>query len=264
MPPFLGDVLDPANLGAFTLVSARLGGLFSIAPLWSMSGVPRTLRAALTIVFAMLLLPACPPVAMPEQPLAFALPLVFELVIGIAIGLAAALIVQGATLGGEVAAVQMGLALGPQIAPMPEVPVSGVAQVHAWLALLVYVTLGGHLVLLRGLADSLGALPPGQALDLGGGLAVVRAAGELFTVALRTAAPVLVAVLLTQVALAVLNRAVPQLNAMMVSFPVTLAVGFLITGLSTAAVGHALAGRMDGLGGDLDHLLGALGASLGR
>ena len=83
------------------------------------------------------------------------LPFALEVVVGLVIGLTAAILVQGVALGGEVIALQMGLALAPQLAPLPELQVPSIGLLQGNLALLIYVGIGGHLVLLRGLAESL-------------------------------------------------------------------------------------------------------------
>jgi flagellar biosynthetic protein FliR len=136
------------------------------------------------------------------------------------------------------------------------VPVSGVGQIKGILALLIYAGLGGHLMLLRGLADSLHALPPTLAPDLGVGAGrVALAVGGLFRAAVQAAAPVMVTLLLVNVALAILSRAVPQVNAMMVAFPVTIGVGLLMLGAAVPLLGHLLAGWVHALPADVEQII---------
>lgn len=161
IPDFFAEILTPGRWPAFVLVSARLAGLMFTAPLWSMSDLPRLARAAITVLLAVTLLPAVPPTKLPEEILALPLPFAMELLVGIVIGLTAGILVQGVALSGEVLSLQMGLSLAPQLAPMPDLQVSGVGLLQSNLALLIYVAVGGHLMLLRGLAQSLQTLPPG-------------------------------------------------------------------------------------------------------
>jgi flagellar biosynthetic protein FliR len=252
----LFDALAPGRWPALALVSARMGGLMLVAPLWSMSTLPRMLRAALTVALAVSLLPHTPPVPDPERVVDIPLPLAMEFVVGVAVGLTAAVLVQGAAMAGEVVALQMSLSLGPALLPLPEAQVSGVGQLKTFLALLIYVGTGGHLTLITGLAGSLRALPPGAPWS--GSDGAPGAAGLLstmFTVALQTAAPVMVALLVTTVALAILGRAVPQLNTMLVSFPVSIAVGLIMVGATLEIVAVMLGSRMQDLPGTLRTLL---------
>lgn len=248
IPDILQHVFAPERWPAFALLTARLTGLMFVAPLWSMSSLPRAARAAMTVALAAVLLPAAPAAPLSEHVLDLPVPVAMEMLIGLVIGLTASVVVQGAALAGEVAAVQMGLNIGPALTPMPDVQQSGVGQLQSMLALFVYVAVGGHLMLLRGLADSLQTLPLGAPIDLTRGAALtVMLPSALFSCALSAAAPVMVTLLLVNIAMAILSRAVPQLNAMMVSFPLTIGVGLVMTGLSLPVVAGVIASWMERL-----------------
>lgn len=264
MTDALQHVFAPDRWPSLVYVSARLGGLMLVAPLWSMSQVPGRARAAITLLLSLALLPAAPAVAWPEQALAIPLPLAAELVIGLSVGMAGAVLVQGVALAGEVIALQMGLAIAGALAPVPEAEVPPVGQFHSLLALLVYLALDGHLLLFRALADTLRTLPPGQVFDLAaGGRLQADAAGALFAAAVWAAGPVMVALFVANLAIAVLSRAVPQLNAMLVSFPVTIALGLLVLGAALPGIGAAIEARVQHLPdvlGRLPAFAGAAGA----
>jgi len=248
IPDFLSQALAPDRWPMFALISARLSGLMLAAPVWSLTPLPRAARAAITVLLAVLLLPLAPKTPLPERVLDLPLPLAMELMVGIAIGLTAAVMVHGVTLGGEVLSLQMGLSLGPALSPMPDTQVSGIGQIKSWLAILIYLGIGGHLILLRGVADSLQALPPGTAMDfVSGAQAAVALGGTVFSSAVRTAAPVMETLLLVNLALAILSRAVPQLNTMMVSLPVTFGVGLVMIGVSLPIVASVIGGWMETL-----------------
>ncbi len=258
MPDFLTLVLMPSHWPTFVLITARLSGLMMTAPLWSMNTLPRALRAAITVVLAIVLLPLAPPVAAPEGVLDIPLPFLAEMAIGVVIGLAAAVIVNGASLAGETISLQMGLSLGPALAPMPDIGPSGVGQIQTMLAVFIYVSLNGHTLLLSSLADSLVTIPPGTAIDIGGALlSAERLMNVVFTSAVGVAAPVMVALLLANLALALLSRAVPQLNTMMVSLPLSIGVGLVTLGLALPLVATVLRGWMETLPLSVGETLGA-------
>jgi flagellar biosynthetic protein FliR len=258
IPDLFGQIMAPGRWPAFVLVSARLSGLMMIAPLWSMTNLPRLARAAITVLLSVMLLPSMPATTLPDQVLALPLPLAMELVVGLVIGLTAAILVQGVALAGEVVSLQMGLSLAPQLAPMPDLQVSGVGLILSNLVLLIYVGIGGHLMLLRGLADSLQTLPPGLPMDLAGGRDAAQAVGGLFRCGVSAAAPMIVALLLSEMTIALLSRAVPQINAMMISFPVAIAVGLIVTGAALPFLATSIEGWVHQLPGSVDALVGAL------
>lgn len=225
------DVVQPAWWPTFVLVSARVVGLLLVAPLWAMTGVPSSVRSALAVVLSVGLLPSVPRATLPADFLALPIPLATELLLGLAIGLVGAVFMQGVAMAGEVVMLQMGLNLGQSLAPMVEVGASGVGELKSLLALTIYATLGGHLVLLAAVQGSFGAIPPGGAIDMTAGAhAVITLAGTVFSTAVRAAAPIMVALLLVNLALAILNRAVPQLNGMAIAFPITTGIGLVLLG----------------------------------
>ena len=175
------------------------------------------------------------------------------------IGLAAAVIVQAVALAGEVVSMQMGLSIAPSMAPMPEMQVVGIGPISSLLATIIYLSLGGHLMLLRALASSLHTMPPGAGIVFTGGTPVAAAlAGQIFSCAASAAAPVMVALLLTNLALAILSRAVPQLNAMMVSFPLSIGLGLLMYAVSLPNVSAVVARWVQELPTGIDGLLAPL------
>lgn len=252
MPDFVGTIFAPNAWPTFVLVTARMTGLMLVAPLWSMAMLPRMARAGIVVVLSVLMLPMTPRATLPPEVMQIPVPILLEVLIGVAIGLTAAVIVHGMSLAGEVVSLQMGLSLGPALSPMAELETSGISQLQGILALLIYVTVGGHLVLLQGLAESLRTIPPGGAIDLAQGAnRALAGAAALFTTAVRAAAPVMVALLLANVAIAILNRAVPHLNTMMVALPITFGIGLIMLGIALPVIGSAVAGWMQDLPGSV-------------
>src|SRR5439155_12254712 len=95
--------------------------------------------------------------------------------------------------------------------------------------------------LIQGLAESLRALPPGSAMSLEGGAhAAIPLFATIYLTAIRAAAPVMVTLVVVNFAVAILSRAVPQMNAMMVSFPITIGIGLVMLGASLPIVASSV------------------------
>jgi flagellar biosynthetic protein FliR len=248
MPDTLAHALIPGNLPTFSFVLTRVTGLALAAPLWSMSGLPKMFRAGLAAILTAILLPLTPQVEMPESVMLLPAGMAVELLIGLTIGLTAAVLVHAVAMAGEVVATQMGLNLTPSLTPMSESLVPGVGQLQSLLALMIYLGVGGHLVLIRVLAESFTAIPPGAAVAVDGGAVVgMTLIATFYEAALMTAAPALVALILIDVAVAITSRAVPQVHAILVLFPATIGIGLLIVGLSLPLVASTLHGWMTDL-----------------
>ena len=203
-----------------------------------MRAVPRTIRGAFAVVLTMVLLPTVSPPMLPADVLMLPILLGSELLLGVAIGLTAALFVYAAQVAAEVIAVQMGLSIASLLMPTASGSPPGIAELQHLMALAIYVTLGGHLLLIQGLSNSLQVIKPGVVIDLAkGGSTLVAVVGGLFPTAVRVAAPVMVALVLTNIALAILGKAVPQLNILMLAFPITIGVGLLVFGAALPFLG---------------------------
>ena len=261
MPDVLTLALAPDAWPTFALIATRLGGLMLVAPVWSASAIPRLVRVAVTVLLSLLLLPLAPRAALPDSSYLLPLLLALELTVGVVIGLTAAVLVQGITLAGEVISLQMGISLGPALSPAADIQVAGIGEIHGTLALFIYLSVGGHLILLRGVAESLREFPPGTMISMSGGAAQAAALiGMLFLTALRTAAPVMLTLLLTNIGMALLHRAVPNLNTMMVAIPLTVLVGLTALAAALPIVGASIAGWMGSLSHQVDAALQSLGA----
>jgi flagellar biosynthetic protein FliR len=248
MSPGLLEALAPTGWPVVGVALARVSGLMMSAPLFAMAGTPHPVRVAVTLLLALALAPQVPPFVAPETLPALSLALGVDFLIGLVIGLVAGVFINGLALAGEIVSLQMGLSTGPILNPMTDDGVPGIGQLLSLLAVVIYLALDGHIHLLRGLADSFQALPPGGALSVAAlpDLAA-RFLGTVFSVAVRAAAPALVALFLVNLAVAITGRAVPQFPAMMVIFPVTITAGVVLLTLAIPTTAAAVAGWMGGL-----------------
>lgn len=254
------DLFAPGTFGALLLCGLRVGGLLMVAPVFSSRSVPVALRASLLFVLTLLMLPLTMS-AHPEVPGFTAAAVARELLIGFALGLGAAVFVGAAEVAGELLSVHIGLGGAAVLDPLTFESVPVLGPLAHLFAVVVLLSVNAHLVMLDALAGSLHALPLGAPVDVAGGLAAMVGIGStLFVLGLRLAAPVVAVVLLANVALAVLNRAVPQLNALAVGFPLQIGVGLLALSASLpllgalftqwdVAYGAVVSGLMDGFAG---------------
>ncbi|MFN0181394.1 MAG: flagellar biosynthetic protein FliR [Gemmatimonadales bacterium] len=237
------QLLAPGAWPSFVLISTRLTGLMLIAPFWSMASMPRSVRGAVVVVLSAMLVPLAPALSFPERVVTIPIPLLSELVIGMGMGLAAAIVSQALLLASEVVALQMGLSLGQLFTPQAETGGSGLSQLYGLLGLAIFVAVGGPTAFIEAVARSVVEVPPGTVISFErGGAVMMGVVGQLFGYAVQIAGPILLAVTITNIAIAIISRAVPQLNAMAMSFAVTLGVGLMMFGMSVGALA-SLTGR---------------------
>lgn len=249
----LPDLFAPGVATAFVLVALRVGGLMLVAPAWSAKTVPMRLRTAIMIVFAVILAPSAMTTANLDTLAITPATFLAETAVGFVIGLAAAFVIAAAEFAGELVTVSIGLSGAAIFDPVRNTQGMILGQFMQLLALVVLLIGGGHIVMLQAVGASFQAMPLGAPLDLGAGFgAFVPMAKSIFATGLQFSAPVIAAVLVTNIALAVLGRAAPQLQIMSLAFPIQIGIGLVTFAGSLALVVHAMSDWTPGFTGSLD------------
>ena len=231
-----------AWLATLALVILRSAGMFLVAPGFSAPAVPLKLRVAGGIVIGMAVVGRlAAPVAVPADWIGLSVAAVAELAIGATIGLAARVLFAGIELGAFHIGQQMGVALAEAYDPLREESSDSVRRLFDMLALVVFLAVGGHRVLIASLLATFKGVPlmsfwPGQS-----GLEMVTALlGTSFVLALRVAAPVLLAILLATVAMGFLGRTLPQLNILTTGLPISTLLGMILLAAGLTMMGPVL------------------------
>jgi flagellar biosynthesis protein FliR len=225
---------DTALITAVLLVAIRVGPLFILAPVFGAPGIPLRFRVLFGIGLSALLVAGLhiDAAAIPHSVDGLIAVALAELIIGaaIAFGLFAAF---GAFLfGGRLIDSQVGFAVANLIDPITRAQGPLLGTVLNVTAIAVFLAVDGHHLIVRGLADSLARLPLGQPITEIGIGALIAQFGVVFSHGLMLVAPAVFALLLLDVALAVVARTMPQMNIFIVSLPLKVFVGLLVMALS--------------------------------
>ncbi len=227
----------------YLLVLARISGLLIRAPFWGGAVVPRLVRVFMAVSLSAALFPV---VAEPRPELLDASQsapsllfllsaLLGEVLLGLAFGWSAQIVFAGMRYAGQQMELKMGMAVAKMVDPMSGGQRGIIASFLDLLAALVFFALNGHVLLLQALVSSYGLFPLGgeKPLLMYG---LVAAASEIFSIALRVSAPVVVGLLLTDMVLGVMSRAVPQMNVFFVGLPLQLGFGLLLLFLAIPTI----------------------------
>ena len=135
-----------------------------------------------------------------------------------------------------------------------------IGQFYGVLASLVFLAIDGHHAVLAAIVSSFHMVPPftfQQSPALGE--MVMGLTSMMFALALKIAAPVVVVILLTNTAVAILGRMVPSLNVILFAFPVSIGMGLFMIGISLPFVMTFLVQQFEGFGPTVDALLRVMG-----
>src|SRR5690606_13232210 len=148
--------------------------------------------------------------------------------VGGAAGLGAAVLVGAAVVAADRLSIHMGRSGAMLLDPMTQHSVPILSEFTRFFAVAVFLSLNGHVLMLEALAATVEWAPVGGPVDgAAGAWEMVSLGSRLFVHGLQFAAPVTAAVLVSNVALGILARAVPQMNMLMVAFPVQIGIGLL-------------------------------------
>jgi flagellar biosynthesis protein FliR len=217
---------DGAKLFLFALVFARVAGLVFVAPIYGTAEVPVRVRALMAIVLAVVVAPTQWTASVSCQTVAsYVVALGSEAVIGVALGLGVVILFSGIELAGEMIGHASGLSMAEVFDPA-QGNVSVFSRLLGLVAMAIFMAVGGHRLVMGGLLETFRAIPPG------GGAApaaiaetLVTLVAQSFSLGVSAAVPIVVSLLVANLALGLIARTVPQLN--------TLAVGIGINSLLT-------------------------------
>ena len=210
----------------FLLILLRVSALLIVAPIFGHRLYLARAKVGLALMVSLVVFPLVDGLEVPEGFLPYAVMMVGEVMMGLVLGYVVLLLFIGIQFAGQLSGLQMGFGIVNVIDPASHDQVSIIGQFLNILAILMVLTLDGHHVILNGLLSSFDAVPLGGVV-LKAPIAhkLIALSSEVFVIAIKISAPILIALFLISTAMGVLARTVPQMNVFIVGFPVQLAVG---------------------------------------
>lgn len=250
-----------AWVGTFLWPLTRVAALVSVAPVLGSRTLPRRVRLMLTLTLTWAVIPFVPPVPVVEPLSPTGLLVVAQQVlIGLGMGFTLRLVFSALELGGQIVAAQIGLGFASLVDPQNGTQSPLLSQFHALLGTLIFLSLNGHLLLIRLLVDSFETLPvAATGADRDWLWTLVGWASRMFAGAVLISLPAIASLLMVNLAFGVMTRAAPQLNIFAVGFPITLVLGLLILLYNLPTLLHQLSGMFDEAFRSIGQLTGGAG-----
>ncbi len=228
-----------AHAPVWLLVLARVGGVCMTAPWTVVPGVDWHLRILLSLMLGGVLIPVLEPmIGSVPAGTPFAWLALMELLAGGLLGLSAGLIVAAARQAGDLVAAQAGLSASALFDPETGDELTPLGHLYGLIALAVFLSLEGPLVLVGVLVESYRAIPAGGlGLNEGTVAQVFAQVGGALALSLRAAAPVAIALVVAGIVLGWIGRLAPAVPFLALSLPVRSMLGIvlILLGLATLA-----------------------------
>jgi flagellar biosynthetic protein FliR len=220
----------------------RVLGLIIAEPVLGNRNIPMAMKVGLAIVIALLLVPVLPPMPRIDPgSAAGVLIAIQQVLVGLAMGFTIRIALTAAQMAAQLSGLQMGLGFALFYDPQASAQTVVLGQFLGLFAILVFLSVDGHHVVIKVLAESFGALPISEVpLNPLGWRVLAEWGGAIFRAGLMISLPLIAASLLANIAVGIMTRAAPQLNIFSVGFPLTLITGFVALYLAAPYIGPAL------------------------
>jgi len=221
------ETLD--QMQCFFWVLMRVSIIIFLLPLFGAKGVPTMWKAGLSVILAIVLLPSVPHVSkFPDTAIEIIISLASEIIMGFILALTVRMYFAAVQMAGHLMSFSMGFSMARAMDPQAEVQDSVVTEFIYILTILMFFAIDGHHIFIRALASSFKSVPP-NAIFFNNTIPgiLVKISGDMFLIGVKLAAPMMVALFLSNLSLGIIARTVPQVNILMVGLPVNLAIGFI-------------------------------------
>jgi flagellar biosynthetic protein FliR len=235
--------LDATTVYAFFLVFVRCSGMFIAAPMFGAANAPVTVRVYATLALSMALTAVVRPHIgeVPPHLGGFVLAVANEAASGLLIGAFFSLVLHAATLAGSFVDLQMGLGLSQALNPVTGIPVTVVGQFKYLLCLILFLQMNAHHLMLGSFVQSYASMPTLSAESAPAiQTSLVGLVASLTMLGIQMAAPVAAVSFVVDAALGLVNRAVPQMQSLVVGMPAKVMMGMIALSVGLPALAGAV------------------------
>ncbi|MGA2678000.1 MAG: flagellar biosynthetic protein FliR [Sedimentisphaerales bacterium] len=225
------DAIIIEKLLGFAMVMTRISAFFLIAPVFGTPSIPVTIKVAVTILLSIFFSLINPAIAAAHQVSAIQAILLLgsEATYGLALGIIASVLFSTVQLAGRIAEDQMGLTMAEILDPLTGEQGLPVATLLELIFTIAFLAANGHHLLLKVLHKSFELFPPGKIPSIAALTGnIYEATAMMLAAGLQLAAPILAALLMLMFILAILARIVPDMDIFFISFPLKIALGFVM------------------------------------
>jgi flagellar biosynthesis protein FliR len=230
----------------FFLVLARVGPLFVLAPLFSSKMVPARVKGIVAVGLSIGLTPlAVHGQNIPTDPMAVAGMLVIQVLVGLAFSFAVGMVLTAVEAAGAITDMVAGFSYGAVLDPINGNQGGTMTNLYSLVGLMMFIAIGGDAWTLRGMQRTFELVPLTKAPAMASlTTGVEQAFSTIFVSALEVCAPVILALLITDVAFGMIAKVVPQVNIFGIGFPMKVGVAMLVVTASLPFLGSFMSDQI--------------------
>ena len=216
-----------ARYGAFMLLVPGIGG--------GLGGL--TVRYPAVVMLALVTLDPKHTTAVPVDLGIMAAQIFCEVLLGSIVGMVPLLIISGASTAGQIASSAMGLTGAQLFDPTTSSSITDLSRIYTDLTVVLFLLMNGHHIAIAQLAGLDGVMQPGSFVISGIGIQVlIDQSSKIFEIGVMIASPIIVALFLTNFVMGLMSKVVASFNVFIISFPLTIGIGLILTMLALPEV----------------------------
>lgn len=218
------------EIKAFILVFFRISGIILAAPILGSNLVLSRMKMALAFILAIIIFPTLSYQThlLPNHVFSYLVIVSSELFLGLVLGFLFHILFIGIQFAGDLIGMQMGFSIVNVLDPQSSLQLSIIGELKFFTAMVLFLVMNGHYVIIEALFSSFQIVPVAMVKfqpELQ--IKLIEMTGWVFVYLFKIGAPVLMTLYITEIAMGIIARTVPQMNIFIVGFPLKIGLGLL-------------------------------------
>jgi flagellar biosynthesis protein FliR len=237
----------------FLLIFARVVSVLWLLPLFSSRAVSVPFKAALSLLIAYLLFESMPiDRSFSSDPYLLLLFVMKEVFIGLGIGFSVRVLFTAVNVAGEIISIQSGFSFARFMDPLSMTQVTVIEQFKNLLAMMLFLAMDAHHILIKALVSSFKDVPIGTvAIHRPFFEHLVTMTGRVFATGFKIGAPVIVTLLLVELALGMLSKMIPQINIFIEGVPLKILITVVMLSFSLGVIVPGIVNMFRSMDGEI-------------
>lgn len=216
------------------LIFTRFSGLFVLLPVFSSRNIPWAIKAAVLIFLSLAIMPIASlntSVVVESFPQLIFLMLI-EFIIGLSFGMVIILLLSSIYLAGGLLDRNIGFSMVNVISPMDQSSMPVSANLYYMFAMMIFLFTNGHHIMIQALVETIETIPLGQGLlNVFIVMDFTELISQAFVIGIRLSAPFIITIMVANIILGMLSKAMPGMNVFMIGMPFKIFVGLTLFSL---------------------------------
>lgn len=227
----MSKILDLFRIEVFFLVFMRITGFLIINPLFGRQNVPQYIKIGFSLLLALIIYNTIDIsiLNLDGGMYSYIFIIIIEFLTGLIMGFISYTVFTATYVAGQLIDMQIGFGMVNVLDPISNIQIPLTSNFYFIMSTVVFFALKGHHYLIRNLFESYKYISFGNA-NLGGNAigGAIEVLGNILLIGFKIATPVTAAIIITDVALGVVSKTVPQFNIFVVGMPLKIAIGMLV------------------------------------